>query len=285
MLAVTGATGQLGHLVIDALLKETPASNVLAIGRTPDKAEDLTGRGVGFRRANYDDPASLATALDGASKVLLISSSEVGKRAAQHKALIDAASAAQVALLAYTSILHADDSPIGLASEHRATEAELKQSGLPFVLLRNGWYSENYTGALAPALQHGLIGCSGDGRISAAPRADYAAAAARVLLDDGHAGRTYELAGDESFTMAELAAEISKQSGKSVAYTNLSQADYKAALVAAGLPEAVAAMIADSSAATARGALFDESRQLSGLIGRPTTSIGEVVRAALAKLG
>jgi len=284
MLAVTGATGQLGHLVVEALLRETAATDIIAIGRQPDKAADLIEWGIDFRQADYDDPGTLAAALNGARRLLLISSSEVGKRVGQHKAVIDAAGDAGVELIAYTSILHADRSPIGLATEHRATETLLADAGLPYTLLRNGWYSENYAGQVAGALEHGLMGCAGDGRICPATRADFAAAAARVLLDDAHAGRVYELAGDDGFTMTGFAAEIARQSGKPVRYTNLSQADYAAALVGAGLPEAVAAMLADADAGAAQGALDDDSHDLSRLIGRPTTSIGDVIRAALSAL-
>ncbi len=282
MLAVTGATGHLGHLVIAALLEETPAGRILAIGRNAQKAADLAGRGVTFRQADYNAPETLGPALEGAEKLLLISGSETGRRVRQHQAVIDAARAASVGFMAYTSILRADSSPIGLARDHRATEAALADSGIPHALLRNGWYCENYIAGLPAALEHGLIGCSGDGRISAASRADFAAAAARVLLDDGQAGQVHELAGDTAFTMSELAAEISAQSGRDVVYTDLSQGDYQAALEGAGLPGSIAAMLADSSAAAGRGALFDDGHALSRLIGRPTTPIGEVIRQALA---
>jgi NAD(P)H dehydrogenase (quinone) len=281
MLAVTGATGQLGHLVVAALLGEIPAGQILALGRNGDKAADLAARGVEFRHADYDRPETLGPALAGATKLLLISGSEVGKRIAQHQAVIDAAGAAGVGLIAYTSILHADDSPVGLATEHRATEAALRQSGTPCVLLRNSWYNENYTGSIQGAPERGLMGCAGDGRISSASRADYAAAAARVLLDEGQGGRVYELAGDTGFTMSELAAEISRQCGRPVAYTNLPEAEYAAALVRVGLPEPFAASLANADAGIAKGALFDDSHDLSRLIGRPTTPISATVRAAL----
>jgi NAD(P)H dehydrogenase (quinone) len=282
MILVTGATGQLGHLVVEALLEEAPAETILASGRDADKAADIVARGVEFRPAEYNDVPALAKAFAGVSKVLLISSSEVGQRTQQHKNVIDIAKAAGVELIAYTSILHADSSPLGLATEHRATEDALAKSGLAHVLLRNSWYNENYAMAIPAALEHGLIGCAGDGRISAASRADYAAAAARVLLDPDQGGKVYELAGDEGFTMAELAKEISSQSGKTVQYTNLSQADHEAALVAAGLPQPIAAMLADSDAGAAQGGLFDDSHTLSKLIGRATTPIGETIRSALA---
>jgi NAD(P)H dehydrogenase (quinone) len=217
--------------------------------------------------------------------VLLISSSEVGRRTPQHRNVIDAAKAAGVKLLAYTSILRADTSPMALAVEHRETEALIRASGIPFVLLRNSWYTENYTGTIAAALQHGaVLGAAGEGRISSAARADYAAAAAAVLVSpESQAGKAYELAGDSAFTLSEYAADITKQSGKPVVYKNLPEADYKAALQGVGLPEAFAALLAESDAKAAKGALYDDSRQLSRLIGRPTTTMAQSVAAALAK--
>lgn len=284
MIAITGATGQLGRLVIEALLKNVPAAQIVAAVRSPEKAADLAARGVQVRRADYNEPATLDAAFAGVDKLLLVSSSEVGKRGVQHRAAIDAARRAGVELIAYTSVLHADTSPLGLADEHRETEAALRESTVPFVVLRNGWYTENYTGSLAPALEHGaILGDSGDGRISSAARADYAEAAAVVLTRDAQAGRVYELAGDTAYTLTDFAAEVARQSGKPVAYRNLSEAEYKAALIGVGLPELVAALISDSGTGAAKGALFDDSRQLSKLIGRPTTPLATVVAAALAK--
>jgi NAD(P)H dehydrogenase (quinone) len=284
MIVVTGATGQLGRLVIDALLKTVPASEIVAAVRSPEKAADLAARGVHVRRADYNEPATLDAAFVGARKLLLISSSEIGRRATQHRAAIDAARRAGVELIGYTSVLHADASPLGLASEHRETEALLRESTVPFVVLRNGWYTENYTGNLASALEHGaILGGSGEGRIASAARADYAAAAAAVMTRDAQAGHVYELAGDSAFTLADLAAEVSRQSGKAVEYRNLSEADYKAALLGVGLPEYLASLISDSDAGAAKGALFDDSRQLSELVGRPTTPLTTSVAAALAK--
>jgi NAD(P)H dehydrogenase (quinone) len=284
MIVVTGATGQLGRLTLAALLRSVPASQIVAAVRNPAKAADLAALGVQVRQADYNQPASLDAALAGAKKVLLISSSEVGQREAQHRAAIEAAQRAKVELLAYTSILHADRSTLGLAREHQATEALLRASGLPVVLLRNGWYIENYTGHLEPALAHGaILGNAGDGRISAAARADYADAAAAVLTREGQAGQVYELAGDASFTKAELAAEVSRQAGQPVAYNNLSQAEHEAALVQAGLPPGFAALLADTDVGVANGALFDDSHQLSRLIGRPTTPLAAVVAAALKR--
>jgi NAD(P)H dehydrogenase (quinone) len=283
MIVITGATGQLGRLVIQELLKTAPASDIVAAVRSPEKAADLAALGVQVRHADYTLPATLATAFEGASRLLLISSSEVGQRLPQHRAVIDAAKQAKVPLLAYTSILHADRSPLGLAMEHQATEALLRESGLPFVLLRNGWYTENYTGNVATAIAHGVVlGSARDGRIASAARADYAAAAAAVLVRDDQAGLIHELAGDEAFTLQQLAAEISRQSGKPVVYQDMPQAAYAAALESVGLPSGFAQLLADSDAGAAQGALFDDGHRLSQLIGRPTTPLADSVAAALA---
>lgn len=278
-IAVTGATGQLGRLVIAELKKRVATSEIIALVRTPAKAADL---GVAAREADYNRPETLKTALTGVEKLLLISSSEVGKRGPQHQAVIDAAKAAGVTFIAYTSLLHADTSPLGLGVEHRATEAALAASGIPHALLRNGWYSENYAASIPGALASGaFIGSAGDGKIASAARADYAAAAAAVLTAPDAAGKIYELAGDEAYTLADLAAEISRQTGKTIPYHNLTEADFAATLVKIGLPEGLANMLADSDASAARGCLFDDSHTLSKLIGRPTTALKDVVAAAL----
>lgn len=285
MIAVTGATGQLGRLVINALLKKVPANEIIAAVRNPEKASDLAALGLQVRKADYSQPATLDAAFQGVDKLLLISSSEVGQRVAQHTAVINAAKHAGVKLLAYTSLLHADKSILGLGEEHRATEALLRESGLPVVLLRNGWYTENYAASIAPALAHGaFIGAVGNGRIASAAREDYAQAAAAVLTQEGQAGKVYELAGDDSYTLAEFAAEIARQSGKPVVYQDLSEADFKQALISAGLPEGFASMLADSDAGAAQGGLFDDSHTLSKLIGRPTTPYAKVIAATLATL-
>ncbi len=279
MIAITGASGQLGRLVIHELLRKVPASRVVALARKPETVQDL---GVEVRLADYERPETLAAALVGVEKLLLISSNEMGRRAPQHRAVIDAARAAGVKLLAYTSVLHADRSSLGLAPEHAATEAHLKASGIPHVILRNGWYTENYTASIPSALAHGaLLGSAGEGRIASAARADYAAAAAAVLVLDGQAGKTYELAGDTSYTLTDLAAEIARQSGQPVIYKDLPEAEFKAVLAGAGLPEGLAALLSDSDAGAAKGALQDEGRQLSRLIGRATTPLAESVAAAL----
>ena len=282
MIVITGAAGQLGRLVITELLKTVPASQIVAAVRHPGKASDLAALGVELRVADYNEPATLASAFAGADKLLLISSNELGQRIAQHRNVIDAAKRAKVGLIAFTSLLHADSSPLALTTEYKGTEALLKASGLPHVLLRNGWYTENYLASIPPALQHGVfIGSAGDGKIASAARADYAAAAAAVLTRADQAGKVYELAGDQAYTLSELAAEITRQSGKTVAYQNLPQADFKAALLGAGLPEPIADLLAASDVGAAQGGLFDDSHQLSRLIGRPTTPLAALVKAAL----
>lgn len=279
MIAITGATGQLGRLVINALLKKVPASEIIAVVRSPEKAQDLQALGVALRTADYNQPQTLQGAFAGVQKVLLISSSEVGQRAVQHRNVINAAKSAGVKFIAYTSLLHADRSPLGLHVEHVETEQYLAASGIPYALLRNGWYSENYLASAPAALAHGVfIGSAGEGKIASATRADYAAAAAKVISSEGHAGKVYELAGDEAWTLSDLAAELSKQSGKPVVYQNLSEADFAAALKGAGLPEAFANLLADSDVGAAKGGLFDDSRTLSTLIGRPTTPIRDSIR-------
>jgi NAD(P)H dehydrogenase (quinone) len=264
------------------LLQSVPANQIIAAVRSPAKAQDLVALGVQVRQADYTQPDTLRAAFAGVDKLLLISSSEVGQRAPQHRAVIDAVKAADVKLIAYTSILRADTSTLGLAAEHKETEAALQASGVPFVLLRNGWYTENYVGVVATAVQYGAVmGSAKEGRIAAASRADYAAAAATVLVKDGQAGKVYELAGDTAFTMAEFAAEIAKQSGKPVAYADMPQAVYAAELVKVGLPEGFAALLADSDTAAANGGLFDDGHQLSQLIGRSTTPISHTIATNL----
>ncbi|QAY94902.1 NAD(P)-dependent oxidoreductase [Methylovirgula ligni] len=278
-IAITGASGHLGRLVIAKLKEKVPAADVIALARTPAKAADL---GVAGREADYTKPETLARALAGVETLLLVSSSEIGQRAAQHRNVIDAAKASGVKRIVYTSVLHADTSPLGLAAEHLATEADLKASGVPFTILRNGWYTENYTAAIPGALATGaFIGSAGDGKISSAARADYAEAAAVVLTGSGHEGKTYELAGDSFYTLADLAAEVSRQTGRTIPYKNLPEADYAAALLSAGLPEFVAKLLADSDIGAAKGALFDTGHQLSGLIGRPTVPLATTIAAAL----
>lgn len=280
---ITGATGHLGRLVTEALLdRGVPAGQIVATGRDIGRISDLADRGVQVRAADFTDPDSLRTAFAGAEKVLLVSSSEIGQRVAQHQNAIDAAKAAGVELLVYTSIANADRSSLQLAAEHQATEKALADSGLPHAVLRNSWYLENYTGQLATYLEHGaVLGSAGDGAVSAATRADYAAAAAAVLLaDDDQAGKVYELGNDEAFTLAELAHAVSQAAGRPVVYRDLPAADYQQALVQAGLPAPYAAVLADSDLGIARGELHVTSGDLSRLIGRPTTSMPAAVQAA-----
>ncbi|MFW0768013.1 SDR family oxidoreductase [Trabulsiella odontotermitis] len=282
MIAITGATGQLGQLVIAELLTRVAASQIVAIVRNPAKADALRQQGIVVREGDYNDPAALTAALQGVDKLLLISSSEVGKRATQHRNVINAARTAGVKFIAYTSLLHADTSPLGLHIEHVDTEKQLAASGIPYALLRNGWYTENYLASAPPAIAHGVfIGAAGDGKIASATRADYAAAAARVISEDGHAGKIYELAGDSAWTLSELAAALSKHSGKPVIYQNLSEADFAAALKGVGLPAPLADMLADSDTGAAKGGLFDDSHTLSRLIGRPTTALEKSIERSL----
>ncbi|MFY1622480.1 SDR family oxidoreductase [Micromonospora sp. WMMD735] len=277
---VTGATGHLGRLIVESLLRRgVPAGQVVALGRSVDRLADLADRGVVVRAADYTDPDSLRTAFADAEKLMFVSGSEVGQRVPQHHNVIEAARQAGVGLVVYTSIAHADTSDLLLAAEHRATEEELRASGLPYVLLRNSWYLENYTGQLANYLAHGVAGSAGDGRVSAATRADYAEAAAEVLTTEGHAGRVYELGG-EAFTMTELAAEVSRQSGRDVRYTDLPVPAYTQMLVSAGLPEPYAATLADADRGLARGALYVPVADLEKLLGRRPTTLTEALRAA-----
>jgi NAD(P)H dehydrogenase (quinone) len=282
-LLVTAASGKLGRLVVEHLLTLAPASRIVATMRNPDAGRDLAERGVEVRIADHAKPETLAAAFEGIDRLLLISGNAMGQRVIQHRNVIEAASRAGVRLLAYTSILHCDTSPLALAVDHRETEALLSSCGLPNVLLRNGWYTENYMGSIAPALAHGtLIGCAGDGLIASAARADYAAAAAVVLASQTDwSGRVLELAGDHAYTLTQLAQEIAQQSGKQVVYAHMPEAEHRAKLLAADFPAPFATMVAECDAGVAKGALFDEGRQLSGLIGRPTTPMASSVAAAL----
>ena len=283
-IVVTGATGQLGRHVIQALLeRNVPAEEIVAAGRSTDKLADFAGQGVVVRTIDYSDAASVAAALKGARRVLLISGSEVGQRVEQHRTVIGAAKAEGVELLAYTSIANADTTSMKLAGEHQATEAILRESGVPFVLLRNGWYLENYTEQLPGTLAQGAIaGSAGDGKVSGAARADYAHAAAAVLVAEGQAGKVYELGGDEAFTMADLAAEISAATGKDIRYNNMPAEDYAGLLTSVGVPEAFAEILADSDLGIARGDLLVSTGDLQRLIGRTTTSLTDAVRSAAA---
>jgi len=281
MIGVTGATGQLGRLVVEGLVKKGPASGVVALVRDVSKAAPLAALGVQVRVADYDRPDTLAAALKGIDTLLLVSASEVGKRLPQHRNVIEAAKAAGVGLIAYTSILKGDRSKLALAAEHIATEKLLAASGVPHVLLRNGWYFENYAGSVKAALAHGFAGCAGQGRIAAAARADFAAAAVAVLTAPGQAGKTYEWAGCTPFTMAELAAEVSRRAGKTVAYADVPPDVFRGILLGAGLPAPFADILVDADLNIAKGELDDASGDLERLIGRPTTPLAAAVEAAL----
>jgi len=284
---ITAATGHLGRLVVEELLRRgVPGGEVVATGRDTSRLADLADRGVQVRRADYTDPASLREAFTGAQRLLLVSSSEVGSRLEQHRNAITAAGDAGVGLLAYTSMLHAGTATTTLARDHRATELVLAESGLPHVLLRNGWYVENYTDQLPTFLAHGIAGAAGDGLVSAATRQDYAEAAAAVLTAAASAGATYELGGDP-FTLTELAAVISAAVGQPVGYTDLSEADYRGVLLAAGLPEPYAALLADADRGMRAGELLVEGTHrddLRDLIGRSVTPLADAVGAALRQL-
>jgi NAD(P)H dehydrogenase (quinone) len=280
VIAVTGATGQLGRLVIDKLKAKVPPRTVVALARSPAKAADL---GVEVRPADYGRPDELAASLAGVATLLLISSSEVGQRVPQHRNVIAAAQKAGVQRIVYTSLLHADQSPLSLAPEHLETEAMLRASGIAFTILRNGWYMENHTASVQPAVAAGaFIGSAGTGRIAGALREDYAEAAVAVLTGTGHEGKTYELAGDAPYTLAELAREISRQAGREIPYRDLPAADYAQALQSVGLPAGLATALAAWDADAARGALEDEGRVLSKLIGRRTAPLSTAVQRALA---
>ncbi len=278
--AVTGASGQLGRLVVENLLEA--GERPVAIVRDPAKVADLAERGAVIRQASYDDPAALDAALAGVDRVLLISGNEFGARVAQHANVLRAAERAGVELLAYTSIPAAQDNRMILAGEHRGTEEVLATATVPTVLLRNSWYWENYAAGAAHAVETGVLaGASADGKVSGAPRADYAAAAAAVLTTDGHAGRVYELGGDEALTGADIAAVLAEVTGQPVRYENLTEADYAAVLGEAGLPEPVAAALADADSGIAEGLLEVRTGDLAKLIGRPVTSPAEAFRAIL----
>jgi NAD(P)H dehydrogenase (quinone) len=283
MIAVTGATGKLGRLVVEGLLKKVPATEIIAVVRNPEKASDLAARGVQVRQADYNKPETLPAAFAGVEKVLLISGNEVGRRIPQHTAVIAAAKSAGVQLFAYTSLVRADTSPLTMiAGEHKATEEAIRASGMKYVILRNAGYFENHTGKLGPVLQQGsILSASGDSRYAAAARADYAAAAVAVLTSAGHENKVYELAGDYPFTLAELAAEVARQSGKPVSYKSLSPDEYRKALVELGTPPDFVDVLVGSDLGASLGGWDSSSRELHRLIGRPTATLAEAVAAGL----
>ena len=283
MYVVTAATGQLGRLVVDALLEKVPAEQVAVAVRNEAKAADLAARGVTVRVADYGAPESLANAFEAGDRVLFVSGSDVGRRIPQHAAVVAAAKAAGVGLLAYTSVLGGPAADFTLADDHKATEELVIASGLPYTLLRNGWYHENYTEQLAPVLAHGaVVASAGDGRVASASRADYAAAAAAVLTGEGHEGQVYELSGDTAWSLAEYAAELSRQTGREIRYTPVTPEEHLAILTGAGLPEPLAAILVDvDTSGIARGLLAGTSGDLARLIGRPTTPLADAIAVAL----
>ncbi|UQW99666.1 SDR family oxidoreductase [Streptomyces sp. RerS4] len=284
-IVVTGATGHLGRLVIDAVLSTHPADSVAAVIRDKEKAADLAERGVELRIADYNHPETLAGAFERGDRVLLISGSEVGQRVAQHTAVIDAAKAAGVAQLAYTGVLGGDEADFDLAAEHKVTERLILDSGLPYTFLRNGWYTENYTANLAPVLAHGtVVASAGDGRIASATRADYAAAAAAVLTGpaEEHLNKTYELSGDTAWSLAEYAAEVAAQTRREITYSNVPAEEHLAILTGAGVPGPFAEILVDVDRAVERGALARRTGDLSRLIGRPTTPLTTTIAEAIA---
>ena len=281
-IAITGATGQLGNLVIEQLLQLTAAQNIVALVRNIDKAEHFKAQGIELREFDYDRPETLVPALSGIDKLLLISANEIGRRTPQHQAVINAAKVAGVPYLAYTSLLRADTSPLGLAQEHRETEKLIQDSGITYTFLRNNWYSENYLAGVAHTIEIGtLFGAAQDGRISSASRIDYAEAAAKVLTSTGHENKTYELAGSESFSLSDLATFIGQAVNKDIIYQNLSAEEYTQGLTQAGLPAGLVDVIVDADIQTIQGAMYSDSKDLEQLIGHKTTSIQDAIKAAL----
>jgi NAD(P)H dehydrogenase (quinone) len=282
-IAITGATGQLGRLVLDELLTSQEPGSLVAVVRDCAKAGDLAARGVQVRAADYSDPAALQAALTGVDRLLLVSGSEVGSRVAQHANVVNAAKAAGVRSIAYTSVLAADTTELILAPEHKATEELLRASGVDFTFLRNGWYTENYVQAVATARQTGgVVAAAGDGRVASAARADYAAAAAAVLTSTGHQGRTYELSGDYAWDFKELATAISELAGREVVYQPVSAPELVEILTAAGLDAGTAGFLAALDTDTKAGLLSTVTGQLSQLIGRPTTPLLQALTSATA---
>jgi NAD(P)H dehydrogenase (quinone) len=285
MIAVTGATGHLGRLVVTGLLDAgVPAAEVVAVVRTPDKAADLAARGVQVRQADYTDQTALDAALHGVDRLLLISGSEVGQRVTQHGNVLQAAKANGVGLVVYTSAPKADDTPLPLAPEHIATERLIADFGIPAVVLRNNWYFENYDQQITQAAETGVLtGSAGQGRVAAATRADFAAATVAVLTAEQPTPGIVELGGDQAWTRAELAAAVAAETGREVTYRDLSPEEHVRSLVEAGLPEGTAQFVVGLDQAIAQGALETGSTALSELSGRPTTTLAEYVHTVLAR--
>ncbi|MBD0825335.1 SDR family oxidoreductase [Aestuariibaculum marinum] len=278
-IGITGATGQLGTLVVEQLKKRGFSDNLVALVRSKEKAKSLE---IEAREFDYNNSESLEKALIGIDRLVFISANEIGQRARQHKNVIDAAKKSNVNWIAYTSLLRADSSTLNLAGEHLTTEQELKTSGVNHTILRNGWYTENYTASVPSAIENGaFIGCTGDGKISSAARLDFAEALAIVITNEEHKGKVFELAGDESYTLTELAAEISNQTGKNIPYNNLPEEAYASILLQVGLPEGLAKGLASWDVSASNGDLFDDNHQLSTLLGRPTTPLAKSISEVL----
>lgn len=279
-IAITGATGQLGQLVVDSLLKHQDASNLVLLVRDVTKAKHYQDKGAVVKAFDYDQPEQLSESLNGVDRLLLISGSEVGRRVVQHQHVIDAAKKAGVQHVIYTSVLHADQSTLGLAQEHRETEALIQKSGLTYTILRNGWYTENYTQSVPQVIEHGaLYGAANNGKISSATRLDYAEAAANVLSSNGHENKIYELAGSSSYTLTDLAETLSTITGKEITYENLPADAYSKLLLDIGLPQFVVDVVVDADVQASQGALYSESKDLEVLLERKTTSLNDVLSA------
>ena len=277
--AVTGATGQLGQMVVEQLKNRKSIEEIVALARNLEKA---SGLGVEVREFDYTKPEIMVESLNGIDQLLLISGSEWGQRAKQHSNVINAAKKAGVKWIVYTSLLRADNTGINIAGEHLASEKALKESGIAYTILRHGWYSENYTMSIPGALKGGaFLGSAKDGKISSAPRADYAEAAAIVLTDERYKGKTFELAGDTSYTLSDLAAEVSKQSGKSIPYKDIPEQEYANILKNIGFPEGFAQALASWDVSASKGDLYCDTNHLTEILGRPTTPIVETVKSTL----
>ena len=284
-IVVTGATGHLGHLIVEALLRDGVApADIVAGGRDLAKLDDLAVRGVRVVPLDYDAPSTVASALDGADILMLVSASQPGNRVAQHGVAIDAAVAAGVKRIVYTSAPKARTTSLILAPEHKATEELIEASGIPFTILRNGWYTENYVGAARQSADSGaLVSSVGAGRVASASRKDYADAAAAVIVGEGHEGKVYELSGDHAWTQDELAAAISAVTGKEVSYRRVDTDEHAAILTAAGLDEGTVGFVTALDSNIADGTLEETSGDLATLIGRPTTPLADGLREALAE--
>lgn len=284
-IAITGATGLLGRLVIQSLIKLNSQHRIIALVRDLDKALALSNQGIETRYFDYDQPQSLIPALTGVDKLLLISATEIGRRTSQHKAVIEAAYAAQVPYIAYTSLLHANSTALSVAKEHHETEQLIQNSGLKYTFLRNNWYTENYLASLSNTIESGVLyAAARDGKISSATRQEYAEAAANVLLNIGHENQIYELAGSTAFTLTDLAEAISQVSGQAIRYQNLDAQQYQQGLIQAGLPQALVEVIVDADIHANQGALYSESQDLENLINRKTISIHDAVKNALSSV-